>query len=73
MLEIIKANFNIMLNGPVGMKTESGMMRPDLTILPKLSKIITLVILINPGLENLRLIKMREKEVDNQDLSFIIC
>ena len=55
------------------MKTESGMIGQDLTILLKLLKIFTLVILINPSLKNLRLAKMRGKEVDNQELSFIIC
>ena len=72
MLEITGANFNIGSNGSLGMKTESGMMQWDLTILSKLLRIFTFVILINPSPGNLRLAKMREKEIDNQELSPII-
>ena len=55
------------------MKIESGMIQQDLTILPKLLRIFTFIILINPNLENLRLAKVKGKEVDNQKLSTIIC
>ena len=55
------------------MKRESGMIQQDLKILPKLLKISTFFIWINVSPQNLRLAKMRKKEVDNQELSFIIC
>ena len=55
------------------MKTKSGMMQQNLIILSKFLKIFTFIILINPSPENLRLVKVRGKKVDNQELSFIIC
>ena len=68
MLEVTETNFNIRSNGSAMMKTEDGMMQQNLTILPKLLRISTLVILKSPGPGNLRLAKIRGKEVDNQEL-----
>ena len=55
-----------------GIKTKSGIIQQDLTILLKLLRFSILVILRNPSPGNLRLAKIKEKEVDNQELSSII-
>ena len=72
MLKVTGANFNIGSNRSAEMKTESGMMQQDLTIPPNLLRIFSLVILINLSPENLRLAKVKGKEVNNQELSSII-
>ena len=68
MLEVTRAIFNIGSNRSTGTKTEGSMIQHDFTILLKLLRIFTLVILINQSSKNLRLGKVREKEVNNQDV-----
>ena len=51
MLEIIKAKFNIRLNGLAEMRIENNMMLLDLTIFQKLLSIFTPVIQINHDFE----------------------
>lgn len=65
MLEFTRANFNIGLNESAEMKTKNSIMQKDWISLPKLMKIFTLIILINPSPKNLWLTEMRGKKVDN--------